>query len=391
MIAIAIVTIILVHGSSSRTPGPATERFPGEPACAPDAIDGGQAGSAGELAEPSPDGPVLGVNDSAYLSGRLGLQATLQLDRELGATLWRLPLDWGGIEQRPGKFDFSRYDPVYCAAIAGGVAPIWHLTGIPTRISQVPCKGPCLHPPPGDHLDDLRRFATLAAIRYPRSAAFEGWNEPNLASFWGGPPNPARYVKVLRATYEGVKDANPAMPVLGGSLLDVKRDGEHSLSLDTFLGQMVEAGGLDYLDGFSLHPYPYGAIGSSGDRFTPTLNATEAALGQAGRADLPIWITEIGAPTARGAFAPPVTLAGQAAVLAAAYREARRSGRVAAFVVHTLLDPETNVLNDVGFGLFTQPDEAGVVRAKPAACALRQLASAQSGCPEGLAGPVAGG
>ena len=52
-------------------------------------------------------------------------------------------------------------------------------------------------------------------------AAIEVWNEPDQANedYFAGPEKPQRYAAILRAAYPAIKQANPSVPVLAGSLV----------------------------------------------------------------------------------------------------------------------------------------------------------------------------
>ena len=383
---VALVALVLHHDSDDVVVG-----LPPPPACEPDAADLNPdnrriAPSRGKpLVERRGGHMPFGFNDSAYLVGELTLDRTLELDHAAGATLWRLPLDWGAVEREPGELDFSRYDEIYCAAVRAGVSPVFHLTGIPAWAAPSgECPDPCLRPPEDEHLPALRRFAEITAIRYPRAAAIEVWNEPNLPVFWGGLADPAKYLPLLEAIYGGVKDGNPGMPVIGGVLSNNPTDIADKLSLGTYLAGMLEGGAARYMDGFSLHAYPIQPLGTEGEQFTPPLELSRELLDRAA-AGIRIWVTEVGAPTAPGAFHPEVSLAGQAALMSGVYRRLDEDGGADAVLFHTLVDPGPLVPGGPGFGFFTAPDASGTVTTKPVVCAVR-LASGQDGdCPPAVA------
>jgi hypothetical protein len=325
----------------------------------------------------------VGFNDSAYLTGQLDLEQSLALYENMDASIWRLPLDWGEVESEPGEIDFSKYDPIYCAAIDAGVRPLWHLTGIPPWAAPLgTCdQVPCVRPPESEHLPQLERFAEIAAVRYPRSAAFEAWNEPNLTGFWGGAPNPGDYLPILEAVYTGTKNGNPDMPVLGGALSNNMTDtAGGNQSLETYLTAILDGGAANHMDGFSLHAYPVAPLGEDGDAFTPALDVTRSALADAG-AEMQTWVTEVGAPTEAGVF-PEVTPEQQADMMADAYGVLDASADVDAVVFHTLVDPTSDVPGGLGFGFFTAPDE-GTVTAKPVVCRILALSGAAAECPSG--------
>ncbi len=383
-LVVAVAAFLVIQRGTSDD-GPVAA-LPAPADCEPDARDLNRSNRAippsrGEPLIDRVDGHIpMGFNDSAFLIGQLGIDQALRLYEASGATIWRLPLDWGEVESAPGEIDFSKYDEIYCGAIAAGVQPLWHLTGIPPwaapagACSQVPC----VRPPEDEHLPQFRRFAELAAIRYPRSAAFEAWNEPNLTGFWGGDANPAEYLPVLEAIYDGAKDGNPEMPVLGGALSNNVADESGNLSLQTFLGAMVDGGALEHMDGLGLHAYPIEPLGAPGDLFTPTLEVARTTLAR-GAEGVRIWVTELGAPTEPGVL-PAVTPSEQAVMMSQAYQVLDNSADTDAVTFHTLVDPTPAVPGGPGFGFFTAP-AAGVVTPKPAVCALLGERDPSARCP----------
>ena len=79
-------------------------------------------------------------------------------------------------------------------------------------------------------------------------AAIEIWNEPDQANqnYFAGPEKPQRYAAILRAAYPAIKQVDPAVPVLAGSLV-----GSNGL----FLRALYAAGIKGYYDGLSVHFY----------------------------------------------------------------------------------------------------------------------------------------
>ena len=389
-VVIVAAAVALVAIRESRDAGVVAEPPP-PPECEPGGRD---RNPADEPARPRRGEPLIarqaghipfGFNDAAVQVGQLGLDEALELYRASGATIWRLVIDWGAVERSPGELDFSRYDELYCGMLAADVRPLWSVTGIPAWAAPLGlCGDPCVRPPEDEHLPQLRRFAEIAASRYPRSVAFEAWNEPNLASYWGGSsPDASGYAKVLEAIYDGVKDGDPEMPVLGGALSNNPTDEPGgNVSLRTFLAEMLDRDALDHMDGLGLHAYPIAAIGEPGDQFTAALDVARELLPRGVR----IWITEIGAPTAGGAFAPEVTPDRQAAMMAEAYRRLDASADVDAVLFHTLVDPNAAIPGGTGFGFFERPGDDGSAAPKPVVCAVRTLARPDEPCPAAAGG-----
>ena len=96
-------------------------------------------------------------------------------------------------------------------------------------------------------------FVAYLAQRYgTRLAAIEVWNEPDQANqaYFAGPEKPQRYAAMLRAAYPAIKQANPNVPVLAGSLVGAN---------GVFLRALYAAGIKGYYDGLAvhlLHPHP---------------------------------------------------------------------------------------------------------------------------------------
>jgi polysaccharide biosynthesis protein PslG len=332
-----------------------------------------------------PESLPYGFNDSAPLVGELSLEQDLVLQRDSGSRIWRLPLDWGAVETDPNAFDFSASDDAYCAALAYGIQPLFHLTGVPPwalgEDAEACSEAPCVQPSDPTHDDALRRFAELVAIRYPEVAALEVWNEPNLTSFWPG-PDPARYAEILEAVYLGVKDGRPETIVLGGAVSNNPTDEGGNLSLSTFLSDAFAAGAAEHMDGLSVHAYPIGLLGTANDLFTPQIEAARELVAAAAEGrNVSIWVTETGMPTAEGGFAPAVSEDEQAAQMVAAYETLDAAPDVAAVLFHTLLDPGPDVPGGPGFGWFTAPID-GEVEAKPIVCAFLRLENPAATCPE---------
>lgn len=358
---VAAVGVLAVAGA-----GPfadEAEPFGGLPAPPPCAPEDGTAPSrsveSGESLIPrSPDGRLpIGFNDGAYLAGQATANESAALQRAAGSTTWRSVAQWQAMEPAPGSYDFSSTDPVYCAALAAGIAPLFHITTTPAWAAdpEFPCRPRCVSPPLAEHYDNLRRFAAALASRYPDSVAIEAWNEPNLHLFWER-PDPARYVEVLREIHGGVKAADPGMPVLLGGLSPVPDDVPQSgdIALDRFLRDAYAAGADDYIDAVNIHVYPSSPADDPRQVLQRILGATREATAAAAVAPQRIWITELGV-----AAGPEVTREQQADQLETYYRELDASEDVDAALIHTLIEPNSLIIGGDGFGWAAERNAAG--------------------------------
>jgi hypothetical protein len=86
------------------------------------------------------------------------------------------------------------------------------------------------------------------AHRYGSRLAIEIWNEPDQANelYFAGPEKARRYAALVRAAYPAVKQANPNVRVLAGSLVG---------SNGIFLSALYAAGIKGYYDGLAVHYY----------------------------------------------------------------------------------------------------------------------------------------
>jgi polysaccharide biosynthesis protein PslG len=121
-------------------------------------------------------------------------------------------------------------------------------------------------------------FVAFLAHRYgPSLAAIEVWNEPDQANqrYFAGPDKPERYAAILRAAYPAIKQVNPQLPVLGGSLV-----GSNGL----FLRALYAAGIKGYYDGLSVHYYNLVLASLRAIRETQVANGDTK----------PLWLNEFG-------------------------------------------------------------------------------------------------
>ena len=132
--------------------------------------------------------------------------------------------------------------------------------------------------------------------------AIEVWNEPNTSVFWGGPPDPVHFAKLVRRAYGGVvsKGLAGSVKMVPGGLTP---DGEESPYMSeraytsAYLRELDEV----HVDRLSVHLYAHYALKDNGaerhilDRYNDiVLGAQDAGFGSTRR-----WITEIGFATAK--------------------------------------------------------------------------------------------
>lgn len=149
-------------------------------------------------------------------------------------------------------------------------------------------------------IEGFARYAAFMANHFKgRVKFYEVWNEWDIGL--GSNKNPrtvrdvATYIKLLKATYRALKATDPSAQVFGAVATT-----SHTDWINTF----IKEGGLDYLDGFSTHPYLMWNIQSKPEHSIASLDDLHLKI-EAARPmrRIPIYVTEIGWPTHNGPIA----------------------------------------------------------------------------------------
>jgi polysaccharide biosynthesis protein PslG len=203
-------------------------------------------------------------------------------------------------------------------------------------------------------------FVAYLAARYgTRLAAIEVWNEPDQANedYFAGPEKPQRYAAILRAAYPAIKQANPNVPVLAGSLVG---------SNGVFLQALYAAGIKGYYDGLAVHFYNL-TLGS-----LRAIHEVQLANGDT----KPLWLDEFGWSSCwprqkiqqeQACVTPKV----QAANITNLFRSLARTPYIAAEVPYKLQDSANE-----DFGVLTTKGAR-----KPAFAALARVLASPLGAP----------
>ncbi len=189
----------------------------------------------------------------------------------------------------------------------------------------------------------------LARIAGQGADAIEVWNEPNLDREWPrGQISGADYARMLAGAWQKIKAANPGTLVISAAPAPtgVSDRPDQVMPDNRWLREMVDGGGLDYLDCVGAH-YNEGIVPPSQTRGDPrgdnyyTRYFYGMLNGYISITRRPICFTELGYLTADGypalsdyfSWADNVTVQQQAAWLAEAAALASRSGQVRLFIV----------------------------------------------------------
>lgn len=178
---------------------------------------------------------------------------------------------WEDLEPGPGEWHFERADAIVAAVAARGLklvarlsdAPGWAHPSVGGRED-----GDFIDAPPdAAFMGDWAAYCGAVAGRYAgRIAAYQVWNEPNLAREWGRrPPDAAAYAGLLRACAEAIRAADPAAVVISAGLAPTGTNDDSARPDDIFLQQMYDAGFQRWADVVGMHAPGYSAPGLSPD------------------------------------------------------------------------------------------------------------------------------
>lgn len=190
------------------------------------------------------------------------------------------------VAPRPDVRDFKKYDAAFDTLRAHDLYPLILISDPPAWI-----RSDLENQLPGVALEVVKRYHRCCSRHY------QILNEVNTARFWGGPPDPAAYARALQKVYRVVKKEFPEVTIVAAGL---------ATSDVLYLKDFADAGGLKGADAIAVHPYTFPV---------PFVGWDELALTdfQALAGATPVWVTEIGWPTAD--HAEGVTESEQAAYL----------------------------------------------------------------------------
>ncbi|MEW6746570.1 MAG: beta-galactosidase [Planctomycetota bacterium] len=275
--------------------------------------------------------------------------------RKLGITQVRVAVEWLTLEPERNRYDFTAMDSVLALATKHGI-----------EVLEVLCYNAAWNTAVAGNTKtrprDLAAFGTFVeqmARRYRgKIRSWEVWNEPNADTFLSGPyaEHPDQrwrdYRDILEVAYRALKRVDPDNVVVFGGIAHTTEAWWRDLEA------YFAAGALDFCDVLAIHPY---AGGDPEDtrwypRYIDEMLAVMARHGDA----RPVWITEVGYPTAGHELA--VTEAQQADYLPRAVRLALARPQVKKVFWYDLVD------GGESFGLLRAD-----LTPKPAAASVQRL------------------
>lgn len=209
---------------------------------------------------------------------------------EAGATSVRQAASWREIEAVKGAYDWTQIEETlkYCRKYPQ-IRPYLLVVNTP---GWARADGKPSHLPPiPSAIPDWKRFCTALAARYKGFVRhYEIWNEQNGFG-WEVPPYNQfdKYLPILEAAYEGLKEGDPDCVVsLGG--LDNAQGHSPIFTKGCYDLRLKDYGGKVMWDAFGDHPY-----GDTQSMITK-LRAIKGIAAGYGDGDLELWLTEYGFP-----------------------------------------------------------------------------------------------
>ena len=288
--------------------------------------------------------------------------------RALGARWLRAAVRWDGVEpDRAGDTDWSQVDLLVDAAQRHGLRLLLTVSGAPEWARPPGTLPAAFAREPAEY----GRFVGALARRYRgRVDAYELGDEPNHTKAFVR-PDASEYARFLRAGSVAVRSADDRALVLTGGIGGLSSEGG-DIPGPEFVRTLIDLGAADWIDAISYYPYSYPWLPSEdpGVRGWSAMRSVHAMLDEQGLGDLPVWITEFGAPTGGPTARRRVSESQQAAILRDGVRLAAGYDWAGPLFWFTYRDrgDDPTVQSD-HFGLYR-----GDGRPKPAADEFRLLA-----------------
>ncbi|MET0454896.1 MAG: cellulase family glycosylhydrolase [Mycobacterium sp.] len=228
------------------------------------------------------------------------LSRSLDIISASRATGIRFDIPWFHVQNRQSTFVWTTVDAVVNAAVSRGFFVLASIVTCPPW-AAVNTSGLQWTRPRS--AADYAAFCETVAKRYlGKIDAYEIWNEPNGALFFGPAPDAAFYTSMVRAAYPRIKAVDPSVTVLAGAMGSTNTT-DSTVDAVEFLTQCYQNSLAGSCDAVSHHPYDWGfaATFADGMRFENApirqMIKMHALMKRNGDGAKKLWATEYGAPT----------------------------------------------------------------------------------------------
>jgi len=181
-------------------------------------------------------GHILPRHSKEIAGSPWGIQAgtldeeLLERAAQIGVKWTRLGASWPAIERERGRYDWSKTDTAFTAALDKGITPFVTIGGgnrLYTKLSTyddpklAEIYGSRPGPPTSspEAMKAWLAFVKAVVERYQdKITHWEIWNEPNHRNYWGAEPNPREYGRLLKESARLIKQIDPDALILAGSM-----------------------------------------------------------------------------------------------------------------------------------------------------------------------------
>ncbi|MGZ0147672.1 sugar-binding protein [Kribbella sp. WER1] len=270
--------------------------------------------------------------------------------------------EWWGAEPTKGTYDFTLYNTYRDVLRRNG------LTDLPVLSFNNANYDGGATPYTDAGRSGFASYAVELVKQNPNVAAVEVFNEFNIPTFGARGNSPANcqpdyYFLLLKATVTELRKHYPHLKYVAPATAGVPLD---------WMKVVFDSGGLDYIDGVSIHPYNYPA---SPDSLAQQVKSVATLIESYG-VQRDIWISELGWPAGTAHLA--VDTRSQAAYAAQGAAAAYSAG-VTDFYWYDFMNDGTNPgETEQNFGMVTMV-QGGASRPKPAYVSYANLARQLSG------------
>lgn len=236
---------------------------------------------------------------AAYYPSLADVERAAQLMQDAGVQVVRMDFNWDMLNPTRDEWQFDDYDAVVRIVRAHDLEMLGILDYVSWWASSAQDSNDWrvrLYSEPANDYDFARYTYEVVEHFKNEVRVWQIWNEPNTQAFWKPAPNPARYVSLLQEAYLAAKYADPDAVVVFGGLSGNGVEGNDDAQLaSNFLENAYRAGARGYFDVMAIHPYmlPNGGI----ETLRAKISATREVMNEYGDENIPLWLTEIGAPT----------------------------------------------------------------------------------------------
>lgn len=175
----------------------------------------------------------------------------------LGFTHVKHTFAWRNMEVRAGEWDFSQSDRVLNELEARNIQLIARLGQVPewATDSEIVSENTESHDSPPTDMGAWANYCRMIAERYQgRIAAYQIWNEPNLAREWGNQtPNAAAYVEILRVCSAAIREVDSEVILISAGLSPTGNYDAIAHPDDVYLDAMYQAEFQQYIDVVGVH------------------------------------------------------------------------------------------------------------------------------------------